>query len=77
MCYLEVAAWVVGAGCAAGVLLNKKAQTEGIGPYTIRALTVSLGVPLILTLAVEKILDAPVAAILSGSLALGVQKDKP
>jgi hypothetical protein len=38
------------------VLRNEKARTEGIGPYTVRALTISLGIPLLLTISLEKTL---------------------
>jgi len=53
--WAEIAAWVVGAACALLAVLNPKTRSVGIGPNTIRALTVSLGVPLLLTLAMEMV----------------------
>jgi hypothetical protein len=80
MCWshkIELAAWVIGAVCALLVLLNKKARDSGIGPYTTRALTITLGIPLLLTLAMEKVLTGEtIAALIGGLLGIGIQKDK-
>ena len=77
-CYwIEVGAWVIGAVCALLVLRNKKAQEIGIGPKTIQALTISLGIPLLLTLALQKILNAEtIAALVGALLGIGIQKEK-
>ena len=56
---------------------NKKTQDAGIGLNTTRALTISLGIPLILTLALQKFLNGEtVAALAGGLLGLGIQRDK-
>lgn len=56
---------------------NRKAREVGIGPQTIRALTISLGVPLLLTLALEKaLMGETVAAVVGALLGLGIQRDK-
>ena len=54
---MELVAWIIGGLCALVVLRNKKTWEGGIGPNTIRALTIVLGVPLILTLSAQKILE--------------------
>jgi hypothetical protein len=74
---MELVAWIIGGLCALVVLRNKKTWEGGIGPNTIRALTIVLGVPLILTLSAQKILEGQtVGAIVGGLLAIGVQKDR-
>jgi len=76
-CWIQIGAWVVGAVCALVVLRNQKTQTEGIGPYTTRALTITLGIPLLLTLAMERVLTGETTAALVGALlGIGIQKDK-
>jgi hypothetical protein len=75
--WIEGGTWLIGAICAVFVVTNKKARDNGIGPYTIRALTISLGVPLLLTLALEKLLiGETVAALVGALLGLGIQKEK-
>lgn len=76
-CWIEIVAWVIGALTAVLVLLNPKAQGAGIGDHTTRALTICLGVPLLLTLAMQKLLEPQtVAAIVAALLGIGIQKDK-
>lgn len=59
------------------VLTSKKTKELGIGSNTNRALTISLGVPLILTLSLQRVLEGQtVAAIVGLLLGLGAQRDK-
>ena len=75
--WIEVGGWATGLVCALIVLRNPKTQTDGIGTYTTRALTISLGIPLLLTLAMERLLTGETTAALVGALlGIGIQKDK-
>lgn len=74
---IEIIAWVAGLSCAFLVVRNQVTQQKGIGPQTIQGLTISLGVPLLLTLAAEKILTGEtIAALVRSLLGIGIQKEK-
>jgi hypothetical protein len=74
---LQAGAWVIGAICAFLVIRNKVTQDKGIGPKTIQALTISLGVPLLLTMALQKLLTGEtIAALVGALLGIGIQKEK-
>jgi len=76
-CWLQAGVWGVAAICAVLAIRNKVTQERGIGPRTIQAITISLGVPLLLTLALEKILTGETTAALVGALlGIGIQKEK-
>ncbi len=77
-CYwIEAGVWTIGAVCAVLVIRNKVTQEKGIGPKTIQGLTISLGVPLLLTLALHKLLTGEtIAALVGALLGIGVQKDR-
>jgi hypothetical protein len=66
--WLECAALVVGGAASIFVLRNRKTQEVGIGPRTMQGLVVCLLGPVILALAVEKILSAETVAALIGAL---------
>lgn len=75
--WVEGGAWLIGAICAVIAITSKKTREAGIGSYTIRALTISLGVPLLLTLALQKVLAGEtIAALVGALLGLGIQKEK-
>lgn len=75
--WTEIAAWAIGSVCSLLVIRNKVTQAKGIGPKTIQALTISLGIPLLLTLALQKILSGEtVSALIGGLLSIGIQKEK-
>ena len=74
---LQAGAWVIGAICGFLVIRNKVTQDKGIGPKTIQALTISLGVPLLLTMALQKLLTGEtIAALVGALLGIGIQKEK-
>jgi hypothetical protein len=75
-CYwIEAAAWAIGALCAFGALYL--ARTKGIGPRTVQALVVCLVIPLVLTLAVQKLLNGEtVAALIGGLVGYGLPRDR-
>jgi hypothetical protein len=77
-CYwIEGGAWIIGAICAILAILNKVTREKGIGPKTVQTLTISLGVPLLLTLALEKLLvGETIAALVGALLGIGVQREK-
>jgi hypothetical protein len=71
---VQIAAWVAGTICAAVIVGSKKVREGGIGPQTIRALTICLGIPFLLTMAIQKVLNGETVAALSGALlGLGIQ----
>lgn len=75
--WLELLAWVIGAVFGLLAIRNQITQTKGIGPKTIQALTISIGIPFLLTLALEKVLNGETIAALAGSLlGIGIQKEK-
>jgi hypothetical protein len=74
---IEIIAWTVGLICAVLIARNQVTQQKGIGPRIIQGLTISLGIPLLLTLALEKVLTGETIAALVGSLlGIGIQKEK-
>jgi hypothetical protein len=74
---IEIIAWTVGLISAFLIARNQVTQQKGMGPRTIQGLTISLGIPLLLTLALEKILTGETIAALVGSLlGIGIQKEK-
>lgn len=75
--WTEIAAWAIGAVSSLLVIRNKVTQDKGIGPKTIQALTICLGIPFLLTLAMQKLLSGEtIAALVGGLLGLGIQKEK-
>ena len=75
--WIEGGAWAVGAICAVLALLKKKTRDDGIGPYTTRALTLSLGIPLLFTFGMERVLTGEtIAALVGGLLGIGIQKEQ-
>jgi hypothetical protein len=64
-------------GCGHGEAKPLGTEQKGIGPRFVQGLTISLGIPLLLTLATEKILTGETIAALVGSLlGIGIQKER-
>jgi hypothetical protein len=72
---IEAGAWIIGAAFGAGALFL--ARSKGIGSRTVQALVVALVVPLVFTLAVQKLLDGEtVAALIGGLIGYGLPRDR-
>jgi hypothetical protein len=70
--WVEIAACALGAVVAIGVMMTK---TSGWGPRSIQAIIVALGVPALVVLGLEQILNSQaVAAILGAMVGFGVGK---
>ena len=61
-CDGRIVAWAAGVVCAVVIVSSKKVREGGIRPQTTRALTICLGLPFLLTLAVQKVFTGETVA---------------